>query len=79
MNFKKDMSISVTFFFYILKMFEICTTALHNKQQREYDYYPKTERLHQCNVLQSVNDLKVIFSSDCTGNQELLTLQTGLK
>lgn len=80
--FKKwKISIFNHLFFFILEMFIICTTVLHHEQQREYDYDPKTERLHQWNnVLQSikVEKVRLIFSSDCTGNQES-TLQTGLK
>lgn len=40
-------------------MFIICTAASRYKQQREYDFYPRTERLRRRdNVLQRVKDVK---------------------
>ena len=35
-------------------MLIICTTASRYKQQREYDFYPRTERLRRRDVLQRV-------------------------
>lgn len=70
------------FFFHFLRFVKVYSLY----KQREYDHYEKTERrLHKCNnVLQRINvslkkEKKRKSQADRRGNQELSTLQTGLK